>query len=49
MDKDEELNVVPKKRKPLKRRCKACGGTGKSSREFECVPCEGTGWIKRKT
>lgn len=34
--------------KPLKKRCKACEGTGKSSKGGECFPCKGEGYIRCK-
>ena len=34
------------KAKPVKRRCKACGGSGRASKGGRCLPCNGTGWQK---
>jgi len=41
------MKKKPKKKlKPLKRRCKACEGSGVSSKNGKCFPCDGTGYIK---
>jgi DnaJ-class molecular chaperone len=39
--KEEKQEVVTKYVRPVV--CVACGGTGRSSNNSECVPCEGTG------
>ena len=38
---------VTVKAKAVKRRCKACGGSGRASKGGRCQPCNGMGFTKR--
>ena len=43
---DLHAAIVTELRRLKKPVCKACSGTGKSSRGGDCAPCDGTGVLK---